>query len=81
MAFIRAGIDFISSLIMTMQGIRNKIITVAKIIPVASEITIGIKKRACILVSMRIGNNPRLVVSVVNKIGLKRRAMAVIIAS
>ena len=64
-----------------MLGINSNITKVENMIPVASEITIGIKNCACIEVSRSIGNRPKLVVIVVSNIGRNRRLIAAIVLS
>ena len=66
---------------MTNAGIRNKIITLAKTMPVAKLTAIGTKNWAWVLDSKSMGVRPRAVVAVVKKIARKRRWEAATIAS
>jgi len=62
-----------SSRIMYKLGTSSSVIMVAKTIPNASEMAMGIRKRAWRLFSKSIGARPRKVVRVVSMIGLNLR--------
>jgi len=62
-----------SSRIMYSAGTRISVIIVANRTPNANDTAIGIRKRACRLFSSIIGTSPQKVVSVVSRIGRKRR--------
>ena len=63
------------------HGTRNRIMRLAKTIPVAMLTAIGLRKAACVLLSNNIGVSPSAVVEVVRNIARNRRRAASTTAS